>query len=398
MNILMILDGEFPPDDRVEKEAVSLIKAGNTVSLLCLNYGEFSEQEEYNGISVIRLKINRTFRNKIMATYLILPFYRSFWSRVIKKFLKNQPVDVIHIHDLPLSDIGISLKKSNNIRVVCDQHEFYSNWIGNTAHYNTFIGKIVKFLSNWTLYERKNLSQADMVITVEEPLKELYISKAGLNPKKVVVLPNTPTASVFDPLKKDEEISERYRNNFVIFYAGHIDILRGINTIIESLPLLRETIPNLKFVFAGQFTAKYYDPLDYIEKLGVTDMTDYLGWIPLNRIPYYIVASDICIHIPPALSLEVNSSIATKIYQYILMNKPLIVGQAKMMKNFIEENRIGLSIKESDPHDLAQKIELLHSSPSLMAEFTRNTKKIAARYSWEETSRSFIEYYQNFNI
>jgi hypothetical protein len=25
MNILMILDGEFPPDERVEKEAISLI-------------------------------------------------------------------------------------------------------------------------------------------------------------------------------------------------------------------------------------------------------------------------------------------------------------------------------------------------------------------------------------
>jgi len=398
MNILMILDEEFPPDDRVEKEAVSLIKAGNTVSLMCMNYGNLSEKEEYNGIFIKRLKINRTFRNKIMATYLIFPFYRNFWTRAIKKFLKDQPVDVIHIHDLPLSDIGIRLKKSHNVRVVCDQHEFYSNWIVNTAHYNTFIGRIVKFFSNWRAYERKNLLQADLVITVEEPLKEIYISKVGLNATKMVVLPNTPTASVFDPQKKDNEISEKYRDNFVVFYAGHLDILRGIDTIIESLPLLRDSIPNLKFVFAGLFTAKYYDPLSYIKKLGVTDMTDYLGWIPLTKIPYYIAASDICIHIPPAISMEVNSTIATKIYQYVLMNKPSIVGQPKMMKEFIEKNRIGLSIIDNDPHDLAEKIKLLHSDPSLIREFASNTKKIAPLYSWEKTSRPFIEYYQKFNL
>lgn len=398
MNVLMILDEEFPPDDRVEKEAVSLIKAGNSVSLMCLNYGKLSDQEEIKGIFVNRLKINRTFRNKIMATYLVLPFYRIFWTRAIKKFLKTWPADVIHIHDLPLADIGIRLRKTHKIRVVCDQHEYYSNWIGNTAHYNTFIGKIVKFLSNWKEYERKNLSQADLVITVEEPLKEIYISKVGLDPEKMVVLPNTPTATVFDPLKKDEEICERYRNNFMIFYAGHIDILRGINTILESLPLLRDSIPNLKFVFAGEFTAKYYDPLGYIEKLGVTDLTDYLGWIPLTRIPYYIAASDICIHIPPAISLEVNSSIATKTYQYLLMNKPQIVGEAKLMKKFVEENRIGLSIRDNDPQDLAEKIKLLQSTPSLLKEFAENTRKLAPSYSWERTSGPFIEYYQKFKV
>ncbi|MCU0473688.1 MAG: glycosyltransferase family 4 protein [Bacteroidales bacterium] len=398
MNVLMILDEVFPPDDRVEKEAISLIGAGNSVTLLCLNYGQSKEQEEHKGISVKRLKINRSLRNKIMATYLILPFYKVFWTRAIKKILKSKQIDVIHIHDLPLSDIGIRLRKSHNIRVVCDQHEYYSNWIGNTAHYNTFIGKIVKFLSNWAVYERKNLSQADLVVTVEEPLKEIYISKVGLNPKKMVVLPNTPTTSVFDPLNKDEKIIEEYRNNFVIFYAGHIDILRGINTIIESLPLLRDSIPNLKFVYAGEFTAKYYDPLNYIEKLGVTDLTEYLGWIPLTRIPHYIAASDICIHIPPAISVEVNSTIATKIYQYILMNKPVIVGEAKLMKQFVEGKSIGLSIHDNDPHDLAEKIKLLHSTPSLMAEFAANARKIASGYSWEKTSGPFIEYYQQFNL
>ena len=34
MDILMILDSEFPPDDRVEKEALTLIMAGNNVSMI----------------------------------------------------------------------------------------------------------------------------------------------------------------------------------------------------------------------------------------------------------------------------------------------------------------------------------------------------------------------------
>jgi glycosyltransferase involved in cell wall biosynthesis len=80
------------------------------------------------------------------------------------------------------------------------------------------------------------------------------------------------------------------------------------------------------------------------------------------------------------------------------MNKPVIVGQTKLMKQFVEENRIGLSITDSDPRDLAEKIKLMHSSPSLIAEFISNTKKIAANYSWEKTSIPFLEYYQKLSL
>jgi glycosyltransferase involved in cell wall biosynthesis len=390
----MILDGEFPPDDRVEKEAVSLINEGNNVSILCLNYGSYSKEESYKGINIFRLKMNRTIRNKIMATYLILPFYRIIWRNAIIKLLGKFPADVLHLHDLPLTDIGIKLGNLRGLKVVCDQHEYYSNWIVNAAHYNSFIGRIVKSLSNWKKYEKTFLQKADLVITVEEPLKNIYLTEVGIKPDKIVVLPNTPSISVFNHTKTDPVLNEKYRDNFVIFYAGHIDILRGINTIIKSLPLLRDSVPGLKFVFAGQFTSKYYDPLKYIEKLGVTDMTEYLGWVPLAKLPYYISASDVCIHVPPSISLEVNNSVATKIYQYIVMHKPIIVGQAKMMKNLVVENKIGLSIKESDPYDLAEKIKLLYSTPSLISDFSENAGRIASRYTWEETSRQFIDYYK----
>ncbi len=390
----MILDSEFPPDDRVEKEALTLIREGNNVSMLCLNYGNHKEQEVRKGIRIKRLSINKKIRNKIMATYLVLPFYRWFWKNAVNKFIKENHIDVIHIHDLPLSDIAVDTGRKHRIRVVCDQHEYYSNWIINTAHYNTFIGKIVKSLSNWKKYEVRNLTRADIVITVEEPLKSIYIAETGIKEDKIAVLPNTPLASVFDNTKRKSELTEKYRDKFVIFYAGHIDILRGLNTIIGSLPLLRDRIPELRFVFAGHYTEKYYDPFKYIDELGVRDLTEYPGFVPLEELPYLIAESKVCIHVPPAISREVNSSIATKIYQYLLMNKPIIVGQAKMMKEFVEGNKIGLSIKDSDPADLAEKILLLYSSPSLIAEFTDNCRKISHKYCWEETSKQLIEYYQ----
>ncbi len=398
MNILMILDGEFPPDERVEKEALSLISAGNRLFILCLNYGTQKDSEEYKGIEIGRININKSLRNKMQALYLIFPLYRILWRKKIEAVIRNKSIDVIHIHDLPLSDIGIRFRKKYNIRVVCDQHEFYSNWIVKTAHYNTFTGKLISFFSNWEKYEKSNLSRADLVITVESPLRDLYINTRNVDNNKIIVLPNTPLKSLFNYENVDKAIVNRYRNYFVLLYAGHIDILRGIDTVIGALPMIRNAIPGFRFILAGKFNKKYYDPLAYAKQLGVDDMIEYHEWIPLNQLPSYIAASRICIHIPPAISREVNSTIASKIYQNIVMNKPTIVGQAEMMKDFIEKNNIGVSIKESDPADLAEKLKLLYSDQELLRLLEENTRMIAEKYYWEVTSGPLMDSYNAFLI
>lgn len=398
MNILMILDGEFPPDERVEKEALSLTSAGNRIFILCLNYGKQKDSENYRGIEILRITINKSLRNKMQALYLIFPLYRILWRKKIKSVIREKSIDVIHIHDLPLSDIGIRFRKKYSLRVVCDQHEFYSNWIVKTAHYNTFAGKLISFFSNWEKYERSNLSKADLVITVESPLRDLYVNTRNVDNKKIIILPNTPLKSLFNYENVDKTIVESYRNYFVLLYAGHIDILRGIDTIIGALPIVRNAIPGFRFILAGKFNKRYYDPLAYAKQLGVDDMIEYHEWIPLNQLPSYIAASRICIHIPPAISREVNSTIASKIYQNIVMNKPTIVGQAEMMKNFIEKNNIGVSIKESDAADLADKLKLLYSDPELVRLLEENTKLIAEKYYWEVTSAPLLGHYRSFQI
>mgnify|MGYP000256182108 CR=1 FL=1 len=66
MTIGMILDSNFPPDPRVENEAVSLIKAGHEIHVLSFNYGEdWASEEMINGINV--LSIEDIYIRKIYA-------------------------------------------------------------------------------------------------------------------------------------------------------------------------------------------------------------------------------------------------------------------------------------------------------------------------------------------
>jgi len=390
MRILMILNGEFPPDPRVEKEASTLKETGHEVHILC-----FSSQsnKRYKGFRITRLRINKNLRNKLHALYLILPFYKWFWNYHITKILKKESFDAIHIHDLPLTDIGVKLKKQHKLYLICDQHEYYSNWILQNAHLNTFIGKIVKKLSDWKKYEKKYLSQADLVVTVEEPLRQEYIQNVGIKANKIINLPNTPLKK-FSEVPRNDKIIQHYKTNFVLFYAGRINSLRGINTAIDALPIIHEYIPEIKLVLAGK-TGKYDDPVKLAEKRGVKNLIDILGWVDPDDLSSYMEASDVCFHIPPVKREETNKTIATKIYQYIAIGKPIICSEAKMMKDLVLNNEIGIVSKADDSRDFAQKVIKLYKESSLKKKFENNCQKIAWQFLWENTSQKLVEKYKN---
>lgn len=395
MKIGMILNMPFPTDERVEKEAVSLVKAGHEVHLLCAAYSDEPLNEIYKDIKLTRFKINEKFNKKFLAAYLALPFYKIVWGKQIEKFVIDNNLDALHIHDLPLSDIGVKMKKKYGIKLICDQHEYYSEWIHKTAHYNTFIGKIVSMLSDWRKYEEKNLKQADLVITVEKPLEEEYLSNYTFLKEKIISIPNTPSSEVFNENNVDKKIVEKYKDNFVIVYIGNIDILRGLSCTINALPELSKKIPGIKLLLVGR-CKKNYDPMAEAEKLGVKECIAFEGWQSVESLPSYIAASDVGIFTPPPNRAEINKTIATKNYQYLLMGKPAIVSEVKMMKEFVESNKVGFSVKHNDSKEFADVVTKLYEDKNLAISIKENCRKIAEKYVWEETVKPLIRAYNSF--
>ena len=392
MRVLMLLENVFPPDDRVEKEALSLINSGYEVHVACYSRSDdFIEEETYKGIYIHRQKIS-WLMHKFSAAILILPFYFWYWKKFALNLQENFSYAAIHVHDLPLSKIGYSLKKKYKIKLICDQHEFYSNWIVYTAHYNTFLGKIVKFMSNWVSYEKEYLSKANLVVTVEEPLRELYLKKYQLNPQGVISLPNTPLRKIFNEKNIDQKIVEKYKDYYVLTYVGAIDILRGLDLAIEALVEIKKIIPNVKMLLVGG-TVKPYDPVFKAKQHKVEDLIDFVGWKNIEELPSYIFASDICFLTPPVHREEVNNTIATKIYQYIAMGKPIIVSSAKLMKNFVESNQLGFALAENNSKGFFEKVIEIYSNQEMARQMGEKGKTLSESYFWENTSSKLIEGY-----
>lgn len=394
MKILMTLEGEFPPDYRVEKEAVSLIQAGHEVHIACYSKkNRFAAREVYKDIVIHRRYLN-TFLYKAGAAILVLPFYFSFWRNFIEKLFQQESFDAIHVHDLPLAKTGYYFKQKYGVLLVCDQHEFYSNWIVQTAHYNTLPGKVIKTFSDWPSYEKKFLQKADAVITVEEPLRKNYIEKTHLSPEKIFCIPNTPQRTLFNKDHIHPEIVAKYRNYFVLLYIGGLDVLRGLEVAIKALPNLIPEIPEIKLVLVGG-KSRYYDLEKITEEENVRDFVEFTGFQPINLLPSFIEASAVCFFTPLTNRDEIHKTIATKIYQYIAMGKPVIVTDAQMQEEFVKENKIGFVVKDGNAGEFAERILEIYRNNNLYRELCMNALKTSELYTWEATIKPLLDFYNS---
>jgi glycosyltransferase involved in cell wall biosynthesis len=392
MKILMVLEREFPFDERVEKEALSLAEAGHEVHIASYTFGTLPSFSEYNGIMVYRKKISKLVY-KLSTAALLIPVYFLFWKRFLRKLIRNNNYNAIHVHDLPLTRVAWKLSRKSKCLLVCDQHEYYSNWIVHTEHMNRGAGKIIKWLSNWSGYEKKFLARADRVITVSDQLREMYIVKGIVNASGIISIPNTPSKKIFNAQNLNMEIVKRYQDRKVIFYAGGIDILRGIDVVVKALPSIAKSFPEILLVLAGPLRGTY-NPMKLAEELGIDHLVEHIDWVDISDIPTYIHLSRMGFFTPPANREEINRTIATKIYQYLVMGRPVIVGQAEMMREFVETLGIGLVIDENDPEDFAEKAIALLLDKSLYESLCSNCLKAAGNYYWESTVQPLVQYYQ----
>jgi glycosyltransferase involved in cell wall biosynthesis len=389
MKILMVLTSYFPPDSRVEKEAISLVEEGHEVHVICYSKHNQNNTEEFQSFAIHRINCSDFFINKLSALALIYPYYFGKWKKEIEKIYLQYQIEAIHVHDLPLSKVGYYFKKKFGCKLICDQHEFYSDWIKKTAHMNTAIGKIVNKLSNWGKYEKKYLELADLVITVAEPLRENYLKKYKIHKSRIITVPNTPARRIYNLNNVDTSITERYKTDFIIFYAGGIDILRGIDTAIIALKKIKKVIPNAKVLLCGKIV-KPYNPLKTAKQYDLEDSVIFNGWINEVELPSYIAASDICFFTPPANREEINKTIATKIYQYAVMHKPMIVSDAKMMKEFVVNNNLGVAIKSGDSNGFAEAVIKIAGNKN---KYLPNNIKIDEELFWEKTVSVLKEEY-----
>ncbi|MBN2214148.1 MAG: glycosyltransferase family 4 protein [Bacteroidales bacterium] len=387
MKILMVLESDFPPDDRVEKEAISLINDGHHVTIACYTFEKETSEQWYKGIRIIKKTISR-FIYKSSVGALKFPFYFNFWYGFLVQLYQKHSFDVVHIHDLPLAKIGERLKKKYNIRFVLDLHENYPASLETTTHIKKPLGRILHSNKQWRNYEKKYIRKPDLMITVIDEMKNRIV-KLGTDENKIIIVENTPLLKEFKmPAEKPSP------EHITLFYAGGINIYRGLQIVIEGLAMLVSEIPNLRLWIVGK--GSYEKAIrKLIQKHGLHNHVELFGWKPINEIAILLAKSDIAV-IPHLKSEQTDCSSPNKIYQYAYFNKPIICTNCNSLERLIREWNIGIIYTHDSPEDFKNKTIALIKSGMYKKIGQTGKMHIEKKHHWENSVQPLLDAYKSF--
>jgi len=233
----------------------------------------------------------------------------------------------------------------------------------------------------------------DAVIALSPAQKEKMIKIFELEPDKIYY---APTGIYM--LKDDKKVlsqSEARKllglenSDKVVLFFGYIREYKGLDTLIKAVGKVHEEIPNLKLIIAGETVEDFRKYNALIKNQGIEDKTICrLGYIPLDSINSYFIASDVVV-----LPYK-EESLTAIIFLAYFYDKPVIGTDVLGVAEFIEGGKSGYVVPSANEDAIAEKLKLLLLNDPLQNYMKSYIKeKLKPKYSWERIASSIKKVY-----
>ncbi|EMA49514.1 glycosyltransferase family 4 protein [Halococcus thailandensis] len=361
MHVCMLLPERFPPDIRVRKEASALRAAGHSITLLCRGGPTEQSFARLDGIDVERLPADRLFAGlsgMIDGLRYVASAVHPAWQRAVRELDRQNPIDALHIHDLPLVQTGLALGEELDVPVVADLHENYPEaarqiqqmrgW-GEIARDPEALVQRVAF-APWRLkrLERECVRRADRTVTVCEEARAHYIRDCDAEPADVTVVSNTVDLDAFAGDVEPPTTLDHDPDSFVVSYVGNFTRHRGLDTLVEGFAQLVEESPDAELLLVGTGNDNYVAGLKALARsLGVREQVTFTGWVDFADVPRYLAASDVSA-VPHAATAHTETTVPHKLFQAMAMGVPVVASDVAPLARIVGRTDCGLVTPAGD--------------------------------------------------
>lgn len=197
------------------------------------------------------------------------------------------------------------------------------------------------------------------------------------------------TAPIADPVRAK---LESVKTAFKLVFVSHYNYYRNFETLIRSLPILQEKLPDrqirllLTCELAASKTPGGYRPESaamLIKNLGVDDMVVELGTIPYRQLHYLYSIADI--YVTPAYT----ETFAHPLVEAMSSKLPIVASDIPVHREICSEAATYFS-KFSAP-DLAESLVNIMAAPDRMKRMSMVGSQRAQLFSWKTHVQKILE-------
>ena len=314
------------------------------------------------------------------GAYLWHAAQRDFRTTYGTEIVRLAP-DIIHVHDprlLPVAFRAAERIESRHARpcaVVYDSRENFAGVPDENIPLRRYHHTLLR-------NESRLAPRLAAVLTVSQGTADALTDRLQLARPPVVVL-NAPveggTAGPDNPRSLRADTGTEPGTPLIV-YPGAATKPRGVDTMIEALPLLPGVHAALVVV---PFPHPRADELTALaESLGVADRLHLLAPVPADEVPGYLGGADVAVS--PILAGPANheAALPNKLFEMLHSGLPIVTSDIRAMSAFVVEHELGVVFRSGDAVDLARAVSEVLADPARWTN-SHTRAQLMHEWSWE---------------
>lgn len=372
LNILLVSAAYRPFPSGVSEHVHYLAKylqnLGNEVTVLSTYFPKYER---------IHQSYEETFRVQRFGKALLIPLNRSYatvpiginLSSKVADFLHNHNFDIVHCHGLFFPEISywalIHSRATNLITFLTAGFKIHTT--GNKMFRWLFADEIKKIHGKIAISYRARAA-------IEPYLPGEYrIIPSGVDLNKFK--PGLPPAIKKSPSEK------------TILFVGRLDRRKGIEVLIQSMPLILNNFPNARLIIVGS------GPMNIrakkmVYKLGLQNKIIFSGAVNFDDLPQYYCSADV--FCSPAYGGE---TLGIVLLEAMACGVPVVASAIPGYDETITHFKDGILFPPGDCKKLAEAIINVLSDDQLRFSLINNGLQKVKNYSWPLIANQTLDYY-----
>ena len=382
MKMAMVVHSYYPSDVRVRRECDALADRGELVDLICLQKPDEASQETIGNVTVYRLPVQHQ-RGQGAFGYIVeyLKFFIRAFFCLTRLHIQNR-YPIVQVHNMPDFLVFTTLiPKLMGAKILLDMHditpELFVSLYGISEKSLTF--KLLCFA------ERLSLAYADAVLTVNQNIRDLFLTRNPIACKIEVVM-NAPDPRYFTPTRSGAPTP-----NGILRLFHHGQILRrySFEVALEGFRIAKQQISQLEFDIYGDGEEKYIAELqEYIATHNLQDCVHLHDRVPVDQIPNLIEQAHIGI-VPCKKDVFVDKAmLPVRLLEYVAMNVPTIISRVGTVESYFNDNEVAY-YPHDDAQALADQIITLYRNPKKCQSLVENAKAAFQNHTWERQKENY---------
>lgn len=378
MRVLIARNSDAPTNANIRRVLEALTSAGHSVVVLSRNRacdeslkGYIKKTIKINNLEIDNYELQLSGKTERgMKNFTTLKSYMD----ILKSWMKGNvdKFDAIHAFDLDTGLVAKKIAKSYNKHLVYHIADFY---VDSRAKIPGPLKFIIRSM------EYSIINYADNTIICTEERKDQI---AGARPRKLTVVHNTPSIDFDVSSYIDQSMDPDHK--LTLAYIGVLSKRRFIDQAVDCMMGMKDS----QMILAGGG-----DLVDFVkERADKTDNIKYMGKVDYEDTFDIYSKSDLMFAVYNPQIMNHKYSAANKIYEAMLLKKPIIVARGTSMDKIVERYDIGFVI-DYDKNEFRDLLYKLEKDRSIIDKKVENMQGVYENYSWETMKKRLIDVYSD---